>query len=57
MADHDLELRGGGGGGGGEGDLLALLTFLPSVISFFKFKMGGEGIGGGRKRGDPGLLP
>ena len=43
MADPDLELRVKGGGGGhgqgwgGEGglDLLALLTFSPSVISSF----------------------
>ena len=32
MADPDLELREVEGGGG---DLLGLLAFLPSVISFF----------------------
>ena len=32
VADSDLELRGVGGGGF---DLLALLAFLPSVISSF----------------------
>ena len=32
MADADLGLR---GGGGGSFDLLALLAFLPSVISPF----------------------
>ena len=39
VADPDLELRGGGGGGL---DLLALLAFLPSVISsFFTQNKGG----------------
>ena len=39
VADPDLELRGGGGGGGERGevgfDLVALLAFLPSMISSF----------------------
>ena len=41
VADPDLEQKGGwgvgGGGGGGGYDLLALLAFLPSVISFLNF--------------------
>ena len=41
MADLDLELGRGGGGGGF--DLLALLAFLPSVISsFFTQNNGGS---------------
>ena len=40
MADPELELRVGGGGGF---DLLALLAFLPSVISSFLPKIRGEG--------------
>ena len=40
MADSDLEVRGGGGGGL---DLLALLTFFPSVIpSFLPKRKGGR---------------
>ena len=39
MADPDLELREKererGGGGGGGLDLLVLLAFIPSAISFF----------------------
>ena len=43
VADPDLELRGKGGGGGGLA-FLALLPFIPSVISFFFPKiMGGGG--------------
>ena len=43
VADPDLELR--GVGGGGSFDLLALLAFLPSVISSFftQYKKGGGG--------------
>ena len=44
VADPDLELRGRGGGGGL--DLLALLAFFPSVISYFflpKIRGLGEG--------------
>ena len=43
VADPDLELRGGGGGGGGGLDLLALLAFIPSVISAFLPKIRGAG--------------
>ena len=47
--DPDLELRDGEGGGGRSGccfDLLALLAFLLSVISFFTENRGWGGGGG-----------
>ena len=47
VADPDPELRGGRGGGG---HLLALLTFLPSVISFIFTQNKGN-------PGAPGSLP
>ena len=49
VADPDLELRVGGGGEGGKDlDLLALLTFFPSVISSLAKIIRG---GGGGKQG------
>ena len=43
--DRELREGRGGGGGGGEVNLLALLVFLPSVISSFspKIKLGLNG--------------
>ena len=45
VADPDLELKGGEAEGGGEGgfDLLALLAFFPTVISFFTHNSWGPG--------------
>ena len=51
MADPDFELRWGPGFG-----LLALLAFLPSVISSF-FTQNKVGGGGGGGTGPPGPLP